>query len=264
MTGSTAAASAETRGPGRNVVITGANRGLGRRTAEVMADQGWRVFVGSRHREAGEQVAAALRARGGDAVCVTLDVTDPDSVKAAVDTIGETADRIDALVNNAGVYTHNDQHIPGFDVEVCVQLLRVNSVGPLLMIQALQPLLRMAEASSVVNLTSDDARPDRAGGEYISYCMSKAAVNNLTVNAAVALRQDNILVNAVEPGWIPTDMGGADAPDDIDAAARLVAWAAALPGSAPDAPTGQVFSMEEPPEGATLLPFGGETPGTRP
>ncbi|MEU2562118.1 SDR family NAD(P)-dependent oxidoreductase [Streptomyces longispororuber] len=228
---------------GRCALITGANRGLGRRTAELLADQGWRVLVGARRRTAGEETARALRARGGDAAHVTIDVADPDSIGTAARTVREMTEGLDALVNNAGVFLPADLHLSQVDAEVCARTLCVNAVGPLLVTQAFRPLLRAACAACVVNVSSSDARPERATGEHLGYRMSKAALNTLTANLAVALRPENILVNAVEPGWIPTDMGGPDAPDDLDEAARLVARAARLDGAAADAPTGRVFRV---------------------
>jgi NAD(P)-dependent dehydrogenase (short-subunit alcohol dehydrogenase family) len=271
-----------------SALITGANRGLGRRTAELLCRRGWLVLLGCRDVPGGEAAAAAVRiaglagagdpagastateaaargtagrsdavraaagagARGGTARVVRLDVADAGTFAAAVERARQLAGgRLTALVNNAGVFLDGpDERLATLTAAACQEIFAVNAIGPVLVTQAMLPLLRAGGAASVVNVSSDDAYPSTADGTYTCYRMSKAALNMMTTNLAIALRPDGIAVNSVDPGWIPTDMGGPEATDDLDAAAELVAWAAALPVTAPGrAPSGEVFCAGAPP-----------------
>ncbi|MEV0675334.1 SDR family NAD(P)-dependent oxidoreductase [Actinosynnema sp. NPDC050436] len=209
-----------------SALITGGNRGLGRRTAEVLAARGWLVLVGHRREHAADEVVSGLRERGWRAEGVLLDVTDPASVASAEQSVAARTAGLHAVVNNAGVYPADDGGLDGVTAQVCSSTLATNCVGPLLVVQAFRSLLRASGSGRVVNVSSAEARADRADGTHSAYRMSKAALDVLTANLAVALHRDDILVNSVDPGWIPTDMGGPDAPDDLDTAAELVAWAA--------------------------------------
>jgi NAD(P)-dependent dehydrogenase (short-subunit alcohol dehydrogenase family) len=230
-----------------HVLVTGGNRGLGLTTATLLADDGWSVLLGCRDDRRGEAAAEALRRRGGRAEHVPLDVTSPASIAAVADLVAaRTGGRLAGLVNNAGVFLdERDADLESVTAEAVLELLTVNAVGPLLVTRALLPLLRAAAGAAVVNVTADDADPATADGEATGYRMSKAALNVMTVNLAVALRDQDVAVNAVDPGWIPTDMGGPDAPDDTVAAARLVAWA--VTDARRTGTTGQVLTVRRPP-----------------
>ncbi|MEO3778233.1 SDR family NAD(P)-dependent oxidoreductase [Micromonospora sp. B11E3] len=231
-----------------HVLVTGGNRGLGLATATLLADDGWSVLLGCRDDRRGAAAVETLRRRGGRADHVPLDVTSPASIAAAADAVAVlTGGRLAGLVNNAGVFLdERDAGLESVTAEAVHELLAVNAVGPLLLTRALFPLLRAATGAAVVNVSADDADPTTADGEATGYRMSKAALNIMTVNLAVALRAQDIAVNAVDPGWIPTDMGGPEAPDDVGAAARLVAWA--VTDARAHGLTGQVLNVRRPPE----------------
>jgi len=242
---STAPASANGDLGRSHVLITGGNRGLGFAAAALLADAGWSVLLGCRDDQRGAAAARALRRSGGRATHVPLDVTSPASIAAAAELVAaHTGGYLSGLVNNAGVFLDGRDAGPeSITAEAVHELLAVNAVGPLLVTCALLPLLRAAGGAAVVNVTADDADPSTADGEATGYRMSKAALNVMTVNLAVALRSQDVVVNAVDPGWIPTDMGGPDAPDDTMAAARLVAWAATV--ARRRGTTGQVFTVRQ-------------------
>ncbi|MFI6231659.1 SDR family NAD(P)-dependent oxidoreductase [Micromonospora echinospora] len=244
----TAPASTDVRPRRGHVLVTGGNRGLGLATATLLVDDGWSVLLGCRDERRGATAAEALRRRGGRAAHVPLEVTSPASIAAAVDLVADrTGGRLAGLVNNAGVFLdERDADLESVTAEAVHELLAVNAVGPLLVTRAMLPLLRAATGAAVVNVSADDADPATADGEATGYRMSKAALNIMTVNLAVALREQDIVVNAIDPGWIPTDMGGPDAPDDTMAAARLVAWA--VTAAREHGTTGQVLSVRQPPD----------------
>jgi NAD(P)-dependent dehydrogenase (short-subunit alcohol dehydrogenase family) len=220
-----------TSAPGgvRHVLVTGANRGLGLRTAQVLAEQGWSVLLACRRAETGREACEELRARGASAHVLELDVTDPVSVERAAAVTRTITDRLDALINNAGVQEELDEVLETSTAESGLRTLLINAAGPLLTTTAFLPLLRAAGTASIVNITSDWADFEEVDdGTFTAYRMSKAALNMLTANAAAALGRYGIVVNAVDPDWIPTDMGGPDATGSLEDAAALTAWTAGL------------------------------------
>jgi NAD(P)-dependent dehydrogenase (short-subunit alcohol dehydrogenase family) len=193
-----------------------------------------------------------------------LDVADPASVRALADALA--SDRIDVLVNNAGIA------LRGFNAEVARRTLEVNFFGALRVTDALLPLIRdggtivmvssgMGEVSAFAprlaerflspSLTKDDlvemvrsfqrdverGRHEAAGWPSSAYRVSKVALNALTRILARELAPRRIRVNAVCPGWVRTDMGGSGASRSVEAGARSIVWAAALE----EGPTGGFF-----------------------
>lgn len=172
-----------------HVLITGANRGIGR----ALVDH---------YRAQGHQVTGT--ARDGSAQ-VQLDVTDP--VQQAEMARALDGQPIDLLVCNAGVYLDKGQTIDGYPAEMWAQTFAANVTGVFLTIQALLPNLRAAHGKIAI-ISSQMASHTRApGGSYI-YRASKAAALNLGRNLAVDLKGDGIAVGIYHPGWVQTDMGG--------------------------------------------------------
>ena len=213
----------------RTALVTGANRGIGQQVARVLATEGWDVLVGARDPKKGEATAARLRRdTGGRLKGVELDVSSDDSVAAAAQKLRDGAIRIDALVNNAGVYRP--------------PTLETNFFGPLRVTLALLPLLR--DGATITNVTSGLgalshlpaaeqrvlANPALTREELVAhvrgaadaYGFSKAALNALTRIFAAELAPRQIRVNATDPGWVRTDMGGRNAPRSIEEGAASV------------------------------------------
>ncbi|QFY12992.1 SDR family NAD(P)-dependent oxidoreductase [Nonomuraea phyllanthi] len=203
-------------------MITGANKGIGRAIAEQLAELGMTVLVGARDLRRGEEAAAALRAAGGDAHAVTLDVTDPTTIQGAATWIEERFGRLDVLVNNAGItgsgqvspQDAHDQAPSSVDLAMARAVFETNVFGVIAVTNAMLPLLRRSPAPRIVNvsshagslaLTSDPNSPFAALPPSAAYTPSKAALNALTVQYANELRKDGILVNAAAPGYVDTD-----------------------------------------------------------
>ncbi|WP_205301944.1 SDR family oxidoreductase [Nonomuraea montanisoli] len=208
--------------PQKVAMITGANKGIGRATAEQFATLGMTVLVGARDMRRGEETAAALRAAGGDAHAVTLDVTDPATVREAARWIEERFGHLDVLVNNAGITGSGqvspedayDQVPSAIDLDLVRGVFETNVFGVIVVINAMLPLLRRSPAPRIVNvsshagsltLTSDPNGPFAALLPSAAYTPSKTALNALTVQYANELRKDGILVNAAAPGYVDTD-----------------------------------------------------------
>jgi NAD(P)-dependent dehydrogenase (short-subunit alcohol dehydrogenase family) len=181
-------------------------------------------------------------ARAVDAEPLPLDVTDPASVAAAARWVGDRFGRLDVLVNNAAITYDTWQRAVDADLAVVREAAETNLYGPWLMVQEFLPLLRASGHGRIVNVSSEAASLTGMGGGTPAYTASKVALNALTRMLAAELRADRILVNAICPGWVATDMGGAGGRPVSDGAAGIV-WAATLPDSGP---TGGFFRDGQP------------------
>ncbi|HVV07819.1 SDR family oxidoreductase [Amycolatopsis sp.] len=203
-------------------LVTGANKGIGRGAAEQLAALGMTVLIGARDARRGEDAAAELRAAGGDVHALTLDVTDPITVREAANQVEDRFGRLDVLINNAGITGSgpvspedaHDQVPSSVDVDMVREVFDTNVFGVIRVINAMLPLLRRSPAPRIVNVSSHAASVTLAGdpdGPMASllpsaaYSPSKSALCALTVQYANELRKDGVLVNAVAPGFVDTD-----------------------------------------------------------
>jgi carbonyl reductase 1 len=218
-------------------LITGASRGIGRAVARALASEGWRVLAAVRDPKSappGTQAEA-------------IDMADSKSIEALAERLHARNQRLDALVNNAGIYDGPARRI-----------WAVNVLGPLVLTRALEPLL--AENARVVMVTSGLGRLSTQPASLVKvlsdpelsladlealaneapggYGPSKAALTAMARLFARELEPRGILVNAIEPGWVRTDMGGPGAPRSIEQGAASILWGVRLP---PGGPSGGVF-----------------------
>jgi NAD(P)-dependent dehydrogenase (short-subunit alcohol dehydrogenase family) len=208
-------------------LVTGGNRGIGREVCRQLAELGHVVLLTARSAD-----AAATAARAVHAESLPLDVTDPASIAAAAHRVGERYGRLDVLVNNAAITYDTWQRAIDADLAVIREAAETNLYGPWLMVQQFLPLLRVSEHPRIVNVSSEAASLASMGGGTPAYTASKVALNALTRMLAAELRRDHVLVNAVCPGWVATDMGGRGG-RPVEAGAASVVWAATLPDSGP-------------------------------
>ncbi|MFC8964760.1 SDR family NAD(P)-dependent oxidoreductase [Streptomyces sp. NPDC102256] len=212
-------------------LVTGANRGIGREVARRLAAEGHTVYLTARSAKGAADTAAAIGGR--DVRPLRLDVTSDDDVTAAAQNIGA----LDVLINNAAITYDTWQRAVSADLDVVREAAETNLYGPWRLTRALLPQLRASAHPRVVNVSSEAASLTSMGGGTPAYAASKVALNALTRMFAAELRSDGILVNAVCPGWVATDMGGAGG-RPVEEGAAGVLWAATLPD---DGPTGGFF-----------------------
>ena len=206
---------------GRVAIVTGAGRGIGREEALLLASEGARVVVndlgadvdgsGGRHSEVAEEVAAEIRAGGGEAVANADDIADWEGAQRLINSAVETFGRLDVLVNNAGIGERIDA-ITDIDDDAWRRTLAVNLDGAFFCLRAAIPRLRAAGGGRIVNVSSGAAHTGGAIGAH--YAASKAGMLALTAKAARELAGDGIAVNAVLPSVIETDMLSALARDE--------------------------------------------------
>lgn len=216
----------------RIALVTGANRGIGLEVCRQLAQQGYTVILGARDLRKGEQAAASLIERGLSIVAHALDVTDPASIDALATDLEQRYGRLDVLVNNAAILYDTWQRAASADLAVVHEALETNTFGPWRMCQAFLPLLRRSGHGRIVNVSSEAGSLASMGAGTPAYNLSKAALNALTRMLAAELRSSDILVNAVCPGWVATDMGGSGGRPVSEGAATVV-WAATLPDNGP-------------------------------
>lgn len=238
---------------GSTVLVTGATGGIGVHIASQFVELGWTVLVGARDATRGEEVASRLGARP-----LLLDVTDPDSITAAADSVSE----LDVLVNNAGISLDTGTPVTATDVEVFRRTYETNVFAVVAVTNAFLPVLRRSAHPRIVNISSGTGsltwstgpNPQfdyqAAGtGSGAAYRSSKTSLNALTVFYAHALAQDGFKVNALAPGLRATNLNpqAAKAGGDPAEAAAGAVRIARLPD---DGPTGQLFSWD-----GTVVPW---------
>jgi len=224
----------------RVAIVTGGNRGLGRETARQLAEQGWTVILTARRLERAEAAAAEIRAElgldAGSVIARPLDVTDAEQARTLAAWVRSELGRADALVNNAGaIFDPQDwsASILEADLGPIQQSFDTNTLGALRVAQAFGELLADNEGGTIVNVSSGMGALTDMNGGFPGYRLSKAALNALTRILHSALHERGVRVNAVCPGWVRTDMGGAGANRAVDAGAAGIVWAATLPASGP-------------------------------
>lgn len=227
----------------RVALVTGGNRGIGLEVCRQLARGGLRVLLGSRSPERGQVAVGELRAEGLEVTACSLDVANPAGIAAARRFVEERFGRLDVLVNNAAIYADEDISVFHVPMETLRETLETNFFGPLMLCREFLPLMRAQSYGRIVNVSSGMGTFDEMEGHAASYRISKTALNAMTVIMAAELEGTNIKVNAVCPGWVHTEMGGAEAPRSIPEGADSIVWLAQLPD---DGPSGGLFRDRAP------------------
>jgi NAD(P)-dependent dehydrogenase (short-subunit alcohol dehydrogenase family) len=221
----------------RIALVTGANKGIGFEVVRQLARKGFHVFLGARNEKAGQAAVEKLRVEGvkeeygenkwhGAITVLKIDISNADSIRRAAEEFSRKSDRLDALVNNAGILLDDDKEALTITPEIFETTLRTNTLGALLMSQAFVPSLKKSDAPRIVNVSSGGGQlADGADGWAPAYCISKTALNGVTVQLAAALPK--FAINSVCPGWVRTDMGGANATRSVAEGASGIVWLSA-------------------------------------
>ncbi len=225
----------------RIALVTGANKGIGFEVARDLARKGFHLFLGARDTEAGEAAVEKLRKEGeedyGEITFLKIDVSKPDSIRHAAEEFSSKSDRLDTLVNNAGILLDDDKDVLMVAPETFEITLRTNTLGALLVAQAFVPFLKKSDSPRIVNVSSGGGQlTDGADGWAPAYCISKTALNGVTAQLAAALPK--FAVNSVCPGWVRTEMGGPNATRSVGEGATGIVWLAV---DAPQDETGKFW-----------------------
>ena len=233
--------------------ISGANRGIGFETAKKLAELDITVILGSRDLSKGKKAVSELSSYGFDVDLVQYDASDFEAPQKIYDYIAKKYKKLDILINNAGVllsgnlFVTNSSTISDNDVKDTFQ---TNLFSVISLTQKLLPLIKKSDAGRIVNvstilssLTLHSAKNSPiAPAKEFAYNASKTALNAFTIHLAIELKDTKIKVNSGHPGWVKTELGGPNAPMNVEDSYKTSVQLATL---SEDGPTGGLYHEDE-------------------
>ncbi len=227
----------------RLALVTGGNRGIGLEICRQLAAQGNQVILTSRDEAQGREAVEKLRRFDLPVEWLQLDVTDRGSITRLYEEVLDKKGKLDILVNNAAVYIDNRHSLLELDFDILRLSMETNAYGPLYLTQFFVPLMRKHNYGRIVNVSSGIGELGGLSASYPAYRLSKILLNIQTRIIAGELTDTNILINAMCPGWVRTDMGGSNASRSVEEGADTAVWLALLPE---DGPQGGYFRDRKP------------------
>lgn len=226
----------------RVALVTGANKGIGFEVSRQLAKKGYQVILTSRQAKLGQASLEKLKGEGMHVDYCQLDVADQKSVDLAFVWVRRKYGRLDVLINNAGIAIDAGRDEKGnretadlfnSDLNIIKDTLETNTFGTLRMIKKFAPLMKINQYGRIVNVSSGLGQLSEMTGGWPGYRISKTTLNAITRMAAVELRNDQIFVNSVCPGWVQTDMGSRHADLSIEDGSDTIVWLATQPDGGP-------------------------------
>jgi NAD(P)-dependent dehydrogenase (short-subunit alcohol dehydrogenase family) len=205
-----------------NILVTGANKGIGREICRQLARLGHRVILSARSGERGESAVKDLAREGLKVEFLLLDTADEASIQRAARELKQRIKELNVLINNAAVLDTWQGTILKATAAELRDCFVTNALGPVLLTQALLPLLEAGKPARVINVSSQLGSVQNMSDGWAGYGISKAALNAATRKLAEALKPRGISVNAASPGWVRTDMGGESAPLPVEKGAQNI------------------------------------------
>lgn len=234
----------------KSVLITGANRSIGLETVKKLSEKGLFVYLGSRDLEKGKAVVKELIANGfGNIKAIEIDVTKPDSILAAKNTVESEQGKLDILINNAGISGALPQNASNTPIKDIQEVFDTNFFGVISVTQVFLGLLKKSDSPRISNITSglgsltlhSDPTWKYYNFKSSGYGTSKAALNAYTINLAYELRELPFKVNAIDPGYTATDFNHHSGPGTVESAVDFIIKHTLTDENAP---TGQFFSND--------------------
>lgn len=219
-------------------LVTGGNRGIGYELVKQLALKGFKVILASRDPEKGHKAIQKLRESNLDVSFVSMDIDNQESIRQASTTVNERYRRLDVLINNAGVYLDENKKLMAMDPSILEKTMVTNFFGVYHVICSFIPLMEKQGYGRIINVSSEyGAMSEMSHPGVGAYKLSKFAQNGLTRLLAAEINSD-IKINAVDPGWVSSDMGGPSAPRTPEQAAESILWLATI---GPEGPNGGFF-----------------------
>lgn len=210
----------------QNVLVTGANRGIGLEFARQFAERGDRVFAACRQPDQASELQKLASKYSGRLSVLPMNVADAENIQAAHSLVSKETKVLDLLINNAGIYSARGSSSPkeslgNLNFEDALHVMRVNSIASILVAQEYLDLLKSSRSARIVNITSGYGSVSSNTSRFpYYYSASKAALNQLTRSLAHDVRKWNMIALVMDPGWVATDMGGRSAPTSPEESVR--------------------------------------------
>jgi NAD(P)-dependent dehydrogenase (short-subunit alcohol dehydrogenase family) len=227
----------------RVALVTGANRGMGLETCRELLGRGLRVVMTGRDETATQRALHEIGDSSGNLLAVGMDVTVPASIEAAQRTVLERFGPVDVVVNNAAVLLFESSDVLEIPADAFHSTFETNLFGVIEVCRVFIPSMADRGYGRIVNVSSGAGQLASMSTYAPAYSISKAALNAFTKILAATYRDRGVLANAVDPGWVRTDMGGPSAPRSVQQGVDTTVWLATLPG---DGPTGGFFRDRRP------------------
>ncbi|MGE7903550.1 SDR family oxidoreductase [Peribacillus sp. NPDC094092] len=219
-------------------LVTGGNRGIGYELVKQMALEGFKVILTGRDPIKGQKIAENLKKSDLDVSFQVMDVDNQESIFQAAITVYEQYGRLDVLINNAGVYLDGDEKLVAMDPSILEKTMETNFFGVYHVIRSFIPIMEKQGYGRIINVSSEYGGMSQLSYPGVgAYKLSKFALNGLTRLLAGEVKGD-IKINAVDPGWVSSEMGGPSAPTTPQQAAESFLWLATI-GS--EGPNGKFF-----------------------
>ena len=203
-------------------LVTGGNRGIGYELVKQLALKGFKVILASQDSEMAHEAAQKLKELNLDVSSVEIDVDDQESISHAATTVNEKYGRLDVLINNAGVYLDKNEKLLNMEPSILEGTMSTNFFGAYYVIRSFIPLMEKQGYGRIINIASEYGAISEMSHQGVgAYKLSKLSLNGLTQLVAAEIKGD-IKINAVDPGWVSTDMGGPSAPRTPKQAAESI------------------------------------------
>lgn len=202
-----------------NILITGANRGIGLEFTKQLLANGARVFACCRNPNEAEELQALMNTASKNLSIHALDVTSESQIAALANELKDQP--IDILINNAGYMGNNQSELSELNEKDWLDVFSINTISPMILVKHFVEHLKRGEKKIIANLTSRmGSIEDNSSGSYYYYRSSKTALNMAMKGLAVELAGDGIKVLLLHPGWVQTSMGGANALIDTETSVK--------------------------------------------
>lgn len=207
------------------ILVTGANKGIGHEIVRQLAARGYSVILASRDESKGIAAQAQLKKENLSVEYLQMDITNEKSIREAYNKVKSTYGKLDVLINNAAILLKEDQSLLMNDLSILKQTIDSNSYAQLIVARIFYPII--PPGGKIIMTSSDGgSMTNPVGGWSPAYCVSKSFLNAITRHLAYELNDRRISVNAFDPGWVKTDMGGQSAPGSVKEGADTAVWLA--------------------------------------
>lgn len=214
-------------------IVTGANRGMGRAVSEKLASLNIHVVMVGKNKAQLDNEVKILRDKNLSVEPYALDLQNESATNQFIKYISEKHGYLDILINNAGIYIQEDNHL-SLDEDIMKKTFEINTHAPYRLMKGLLPLMFKHGYGRIVNVSSGLGSFEGCSLSCPAYCVSKVSLNMLTKLFSKDTEGTNVKINSICPGWVRTDMGGPNAPRTIEQGISGMLWAATLDENGPN------------------------------